>query len=139
MTCLECTKCGANISDDVAQNVCPKDGGILYAHYDLQSLKQNFKPGALISREASLWRYLEVLPDVEPVTLGEGLTPLLPSREFANVWIKDEGLNPTGSFKARGISVAISVAKKYGLKKLAMPSAGTDAQAVLAPEHPSAT
>jgi threonine synthase len=66
------------------------------------------------------------------VTLGEGFTPLLPSREFHNVWIKDEGLNPTGSFKARGISVAISVAKDLGLQKLAMPSAGNAASALAA-------
>jgi len=129
---LECTKCGARVSADLAQNVCPQDGGILFPRYDLQSLKQNLKPESLIGREATLWRYREVLPDVERVTLGEGLTPLLPSREFANVWIKDEGLNPTGSFKARGISVAISVAKKYGLKKLAMPSAGNAASALAA-------
>jgi threonine synthase len=81
---------------------------------------------------ASLWRYREVLPDVEPVTLGEGLTPLLPSREFANVWIKDEGLNPTGSFKARGVTAAVSVAKALGMKKLAMPSAGNAGSALAA-------
>jgi threonine synthase len=132
VTHLECTKCGAHSSAGLPQNVCPKDGGILYARYDLQSLKQNFKPETLRGREASLWRYREVLPEVEPVSLGEGFTPLIPSREFPNVWIKDEGLNPTGSFKARGISVAISVAKAYGLKKLAMPSAGNAASALAA-------
>ncbi len=124
MTHLECTKCSGQLSIDVPINVCPQDGGILFARYDLQSLKQHFKPESIRDREATLWRYREVLPDVEPVTLGEGFSPLLPSREFPNVWIKDEGLQPTGSFKARGISVAISVAKSYGLKKLAMPSAG---------------
>ena len=129
---LECTKCGAHLSPDAPQNVCPQDGGILLARYDLQSLKQNFKPESIPGREASLWRYCEVLPQVEPITLGEGFTPLLPSREFPNVWIKDEGLNPTGSFKARGISVAISVAKALGLKKLAMPSAGNAGSALAA-------
>lgn len=69
---------------------------------------------------------------MEPITLGEGLTPLLPSREFPNVWIKDEGLNPTGSFKARGITVAVSVAKALGLKKLGMPSAGNAGSALAA-------
>ena len=132
MTYLECTKCGAQISAAVPRNVCPQDGGILFARYDPQSLKQNFKPESLRGREANLWRYREVLPDVEPITLGEGFTPLLPSRELPNVWIKDEGLNPTGSFKARGISVAISVAKALGLKKLAMPSAGNAASALAA-------
>jgi len=132
VTHLECTKCGAQVSADVPRNVCLQDGGILYARYDLQSLKQNFRPETVRGREASLWRYREVLPDVEPVSLGEGFTPLLSSREFPKVWIKDEGLNPTGSFKARGISVAISVAKTYGLKKLAMPSAGNAASALAA-------
>lgn len=131
-TYLECTKCGEHFGADRPQNVCPKDGGILYARYDLQNLKQYFKPGVLSDREASLWRYREVLPNVDPISLGEGLTPLLPSRKFPNVWIKDEGLNPTGSFKARGITVAISVAKALGLKKLAMPSAGNAASALAA-------
>jgi len=129
---LECTKCAAQSSADVPQNVCPQDGGILFPRYDLQSLKQSFNLQALRGREASLWRYREVLPDVEPITLGEGFTPLLPSREFPNVWIKDEGLNPTGSFKARGITVAVSVAKALSLKKLAMPSAGNAGSALAA-------
>lgn len=129
---LECTKCGEHFSANVPQNVCPKDGGILFAHYDLQTLKQNFKTESLRGRAASLWRYREVLPDVEAITLGEGFTPLLPSREFPNVWIKDEGMNPTGSFKARGITVAISVAKALGLTKLAMPSAGNAGSALAA-------
>ena len=132
VTLLECTKCGAHLPADIPQNVCPKDGGILFARYDLQSLKQTFKPEALKGREATLWRYREVLPEVEPITLGEGFAPLLPSREFPNVRIKDEGLNATGSFKARGISVAISVAKSLGLKKLAMPSAGNAGSALAA-------
>jgi threonine synthase len=129
---LECTKCGENFGADVPQNVCPKDRGILFARYDFQSLKQNFKSESLAAREASLWRYREVLPEVDPVTLGEGFTPLLASREFPNVWIKDEGLNPTGSFKARGVSVAVSIAKALGLKKLAMPSAGNAGSALAA-------
>ena len=129
---LECTKCAAQFSADVPQNVCPQDGGILFPRYDLQSLKKSFNLQALRGREASLWRYREVLPDVEPITLGEGFTPLLPSREFPNVWIKDEGLNPTGSFKARGITVAVSVAKALSLKKLAMPSAGNAGSALAA-------
>ena len=132
VTHLECTKCGASLSADIPQNVCPQDGGTLFPRYDLQSLKQHFNPESLRGREAALWRYREVLPDVEPVTLGEGFTPLLPSREFPHVWIKDEGLNPTGSFKARGITVAISVAKALGVKKLAMPSAGNAASALAA-------
>jgi threonine synthase len=112
--------------------VCPKDGGILFARCDLKSITATFRPDNLAANEASLWRYRDVLPDVQPITLGEGFTPLLPSREFPNVWIKDEGLNPTGSFKARGISVAISVAKALDIKKVAMPSAGNAGSALAA-------
>ena len=79
-----------------------------------------------------MWRYREVLPGDDPVTLGEGLTPLLASRENANVYIKDEGLNPTGSFKARGLCAAVTMARQYGLKKLAVPSAGNAASALAA-------
>ena len=79
-----------------------------------------------------MWRYAEVLPDSPPVSLGEGFTPMLPSREFSNVFIKEEGLNPTGSFKARGMSVAVTMAKAYRLKRLAAPSAGNAASALAA-------
>jgi threonine synthase len=129
---LECTKCGANISADQPQTVCPNDGGVLYVRYDLEHLKHHFNPAALAVRPASMWRYAEVLPDALAVSLGEGFTPMLPSREFPNVFIKDEGLNPTGSFKARGMSVAVTMAKAYGLKKLAAPSAGNAGSAMAA-------
>src|SRR5205807_4269149 len=97
-----------------------------------ENLKRSFKRDALYTRSASMWRYAEVLPDATPVTLGEGFTPLLPSQEFPRVYIKDEGLNPTGSFKARGMSVAVTMAKAYGLRKLAIPSAGNAAGALAA-------
>ncbi len=84
------------------------------------------------SRIATIWRYAEILPDAPPVSLGEGFTALLPSRESLNLYIKDEGLNPTGTFKARGLSVAVTMAKAYGLKKLAIPSAGNAASALAA-------
>jgi len=129
---LECTGCGAHVSAERAQTTCPEDGGVLYARYDLEYLKHHFKPEALGGRPASMWRYADVLPQAEPVSLGEGFTPMLPSREFANVLIKDEGLNPTGSFKARGLSAAVTMAKSYGLKKLAIPSAGNAASALAA-------
>ncbi len=125
---LECTRCGEHLSADRPQNVCPKDGGVLYVRYDLASLKGKLRPENLSGRVASMWRYAEVFPelpaDEKPVTLGEGFTPMLPSREYPNVFIKDEGLNPTGSFKARGMSAAVTMAKHYGLEKLAAPSAG---------------
>ena len=79
-----------------------------------------------------MWRYAEVLPEATPVSLGEGFTPMLPSREYANVYIKDEGQNPTGSFKARGLSAAVTMARAYGLKELAIPSAGNAASALAA-------
>jgi threonine synthase len=132
ITYLECTKCGAYLSADAPQTVCPKDGGILYARYNLSSLKQSFTPASLLGRPATMWRYAEVLPDAAPVSLGEGFTPMLPSRECPNAYIKDEGLNPTGSFKARGMSAAVTMAKAYGLKKLAAPSAGNAASALAA-------
>jgi threonine synthase len=132
MTHLECTKCGAHLKADHPQTICPKDGGVLFVRYDLATIKQDFKRDSLSTRPATLWRYAEVLPDATPVSLGEGFTPLLPSREFPGVYIKDEGLNPTASFKARGMSVAVTMAKAYGLKKLAAPSAGNAASALAA-------
>jgi threonine synthase len=129
---LECTKCGASIDAARPQTVCPKDGGVLYVRYKLSALKSSFKPASLVGRAPTLWRYAEVLPEVEPVSLGEGFTPMLPSREFPSVYIKDEGMNPTGSFKARGMSVAVAMAKSYGLKKLATPSAGNAGSALAA-------
>ena len=129
---LECTRCGQHLSADRPQTVCPKDGGVLYARYDLAGLKKTFSPAQLIGRVPTMWRYAEVLPDVEPVSLGEGFTPILRSREFPAVLIKDEGLNPTGSFKARGLSAAVTMAKAYDLKKLAIPSAGNAASACAA-------
>ena len=129
---LECTRCGEDLAADRPQNVCPKDGGVLYVRYDLACLKGKLRPDDLRGRVASMWRYAEVLPDAMPVTLGEGFTPMLPSREFENVYIKDEGLNPTGSFKARGMSTAVTMARHYGLKKLAAPSAGNAGGALAA-------
>ncbi|MGB6387394.1 MAG: threonine synthase [Terriglobales bacterium] len=133
---LECTRCGEHLSADRPQSICPKDGGILYVRYDLASLKGKLRREALSGRVASMWRYAEVLPELAgnetPVTLGEGFTPMLPSREYANLYIKDEGLNPTGSFKARGMSAAVTMAKHYGLKKLAAPSAGNAGGALAA-------
>ncbi|MGA9207550.1 MAG: threonine synthase [Terriglobales bacterium] len=132
MVALECSKCGARLSADELRTVCPQDGGPLYVRYDLEALRGRFTREMLAGRVASMWRYAEVLPDAEPVSLGEGFTPLLPSRQYLNVLIKDEGLNPTGSFKARGLCAAVSMARAYGLKKLAVPSAGNAASALAA-------
>jgi len=82
---LECTKCGDHLDDAYPQTVCPKDGGVLYVRYDLATLKQNFKSASLVGRVPTMWRYAEVLPEAEPVSLGEGFTPMLAGREFPNV------------------------------------------------------
>src|SRR5438874_1861196 len=132
LTHLECTRCGEHYPSDRPQSVCPKDAGVLYARYDLAKIKRTFSSARLAGRTPSMWRYDAVLPAADPVTLGEGFTPMLPSREFPNIYIKDEGLNPTGSFKARGLSAAVTMARHYGLKKLAIPSAGNAAGALAA-------
>jgi threonine synthase len=79
-----------------------------------------------------MWRYQSVLPEVTPVTLGEGWTPMLRSRRHPNAWLKEEGANPTGAFKARGLALAVTMARHYGLTKLAVPSAGNAAGALAA-------
>ena len=127
---LECTRCGEQYPADRAQSVCPKDAGVLYARYDLSSIKRSFSSARLAGRTPTMWRYDAVLPAADPVSLGEGFTPMLPSREYPNVFIKDEGLNPTGSFKARGLSACVTMARHFGLKKLAIPSAGNAAALV---------
>jgi threonine synthase len=132
LTDLECTRCGEHFPADRPQTVCPKDGGILYARYGLSSIKKNFSRKSLLSLAPTMWRYSAILPEAPPVSLGEGFTPILRSREYPNAFIKDEGLNPTGSFKARGLSAAVTMARHFGLKKLAIPSAGNAAGALAA-------
>jgi len=129
---LECTKCGEKLSADLPRTLCPKDAGSLYVRYDLEPIRKTFTRESLKDAPKSMWRYAPVLPDVEPVTLGEGFTPLLRSRKEPNVYIKDEGLNPTGSFKARGLCAAVTMAKAYGIKKVAIPSAGNAGGAMAA-------
>jgi threonine synthase len=129
---LECSKCGERLSGAAPQNVCPKDGGSLYVRYDLARIKKQVTRDSVERGPASMWRYAGVLPGSDPVTLGEGFTPMLRSRTNPDVYIKDEGLNPTGSFKARGMAAAVTMARQYGLKKLAAPSAGNAASALAA-------
>ena len=105
--------------------------------YDLAPMRgiaarQQVARDAANSSWNGLWRYRSVLPDVEPVTLGEGWTPMLHSRRYPGVFVKEEGANPTGSFKARGLALGVSMARHYGLKKLAVPSAGNAAGALAA-------
>lgn len=129
---FECSKCGERLDAKVPQTLCPKDAGSLWVRYDLKQICNRADRDEIASRPSTMWRYRELLPDVEPVTLGEGFTPMLASHKRPNVWIKDEGANPTGSFKARGLCMAVTMAKHYGLKKLAVPSAGNAAGALAA-------
>ncbi len=135
---LECSACGLHHEWSQLQNVCLSCQKPLFAIVDLAAASRTLTREALATREKSLWRYREVLPlpgDVEPVSLGEGGTPLLRAEKFADdldLWIKDESLNPTQSFKARGMSVAVSMAKHLGATKLAAPSAGNAGGALAA-------
>lgn len=140
-THLACTACGAQHESDRLQNVCTVCGKPLSAQYDLARAARTLTKDALRTRPRSLWRYEEVLPVLDRrqiVTLGEGWTPLLPAQRlaahlgFTELYIKDESLNPTGSFKARGMAVAVSKAKELGATKLAVPSAGNAAGALAA-------
>src|SRR4051812_12279936 len=141
LTHLSCTLCAKEYAANVPQNVSPCCSKPLLAHYDLKAAARTLTREALRTREKSLWRYREVLPvkDAQDiVTLGEGFTPLLPAPRLgakhglAKLFIKDEAQNPTGSFKARGMTTAVSMAKQFGLKKLAVPSAGNAAGALAA-------
>ncbi|HZP23697.1 MAG TPA: threonine synthase [Terriglobales bacterium] len=132
ITYFECSRCGEKIPPQPAPTICPKDGGPLYVRYDLGEIRWHASRDSLIGGPKNMWRYAAVLPDAEPVTLGEGFTPLLASRRHPNLFIKDEGLNPTGSFKARGMAAAITMLRHYGVKKLAAPSAGNAGGALAA-------
>jgi threonine synthase len=135
---LECSACGLHHEWSQLQNVCLSCQKPLFAIVDFAAASRTLTRETLATREKSLWRYREVLPlpdNVEPVSLGEGGTPLLRARSFGddtNLWIKDESLNPTQSFKARGMSVAVSMAKYLGATKLAAPSAGNAGGALAA-------
>lgn len=129
---FECSKCGEKLAPQVAPTICPKDGGPLYVRYDLAEVRRETTRDAVNDGPKSMWRYSAVLPDADPVTLGEGFTPMLPSRKYPNLLIKDDGLNPTGSFKARGMSAALTMLRRFGVKKLAAPSAGNAGGALAA-------
>src|SRR5205823_5533683 len=135
---LECSACGLHYEWSRLQNLCGSCHKPLLAIVDLAAASRTLTPDNLATREKSLWRYREVLPlprNVEPASLGEGGTPLLRAQKFADdidLWIKDESLNPTQSFKARGMSVAVSMAKYLGATSLAVPSAGNAGGALAA-------
>ncbi len=137
ITHLECSRCHKTYPHEKLQNLCVC-GGPLLARYDLKAAARTLTREALRSRPATMWRYAEVLPARDPVSLGEGMTPLVPAERLGKrlgldaLYVKDEGLNPTGSFKARGLSAAVSRAKELGAKILAIPTAGNAGGALAA-------
>ena len=141
LTHLECAACGAAYEADRVWNLCPACAKPLLARYDLEAARQGFPREGLQGREATMWRYAEMLPVREPafrLTLGEGFTPLLRLERLgkalgmSNLYGKDEGQNPTASFKARGLSMAVSRAAELGVETLAIPSAGNAGSAMAA-------
>ncbi len=139
-THLECSLCGKRHEAGQIHNLC-ECGGPLLVRYDLEKARQSWSRDWIASGPASMWRYAPVLPVSKPssiISLGEGWTPMLRARNLgarlgaADLWVKDEGINPTGSFKARGLSCAISMAHELGVKKIAIPSAGNAASAAAA-------
>jgi len=141
LTHLECSYCGKTYDADQLLNLCPSCQKPLLARYDLKSAGKHFLKEALKDRPENLWRYHEVLPVREAkyrLTLGEGYTPLIHAARlgkeigFSQLFIKDEGQNPTASFKARGLGVAVSRAYELGVMAVSIPSAGNAAGAMSA-------
>jgi len=136
LTHLECSLCGRRFETGQPHNLC-ECGGPLLARYDLEAAKNSWNRDWIASGPSSMWRYMPVLPVSKPasmISLGEGWTPLVHARNYGveNLWIKDEGLNPTGSFKARGLACCISMCHELGIKKVALGSAGNAASATAA-------
>ena len=130
LTQLECPRCASTFDAGELRNLCPC-GSPLLARYDLAAVRWAVSPTDFAGRPADLWRYRELLPVAgEPVTLGEGWTPLLPAPRYGahigvpRLLIKDEGLIPTGSFKARGAAVGVTRACELGARHVAMPTNG---------------
>jgi threonine synthase len=140
VTHLECARCGKLHEPGRVYNVC-SCGAPLLVRYDLRRAAETLIFDRMAAREPTLWRYREVLPvtqDSSILCLGEGFTPLIHARRLGkklglpNLYLKDESQNPTGSFKARGLAVAVSMANELGIRKLAMPSAGNAGGALAA-------
>src|SRR6185369_8478564 len=141
VTHLSCSSCNAHYEPGKLYNLCHMCGKPLLVRYHLERAAATLTRAALATREANLWRYREVLPveqEENIITLGEGWTPLIYAKRLGeqlgmrHLYIKDESLNPTASFKARGMTVAVSMAKELGAGKLAVPSAGNAAGALAA-------
>lgn len=140
-THLECTRCGATYESEQPYRLSPCCEKPLYPRYDLDAIGARLSRDDLAGRSADLWRYAELLPVRDPanaVRLGEGWTPMIDTPRLASrigvarCWVKDEGQNPTASFKARGLCMAISRAKELGITEVALPSAGNAGSATAA-------
>ena len=137
---LECGYCHTTFSKSKIWNLCPGCGKPLLARYNMEYAKKSLKKESLVDREKTLWRYFEMLPvsSEYKLSLGEGFTPLIKAEKLGsevgieNLFIKDEGLNPTTSFKARGLCLAISKAYEFGITEVSIPSAGNAAGAMSA-------
>jgi len=138
---LECGLCEKTYDADKIWNLCPECGKPLIARYDLDTAKKSCKKENLAGRTPTLWRYHEMLPVKDrkyQLNLGEGFTPIFQAErlgrevDFENIYIKDEGLNPTTSFKARGLCMAVSKAYELGVEEVSIPSAGNAAGAMSA-------
>jgi threonine synthase len=141
LTHLECGWCGKTYDFHQLMNLCPACGKPLLPRYNLEAAKTHLTREMLTDRAPTLWRYAEMLPVQDErfrYSLGEGFTPLLPLKTLGtelglrDLWAKDEGLNPTGSFKARGLVMAVSRAAELGVKAVAIPSAGNAGSATAA-------
>jgi threonine synthase len=141
VTHLECANCGQRYDADKVHNLCTACQRPLWVRYDLDALKKGFPKKALFGRPPTIWRYLEMLPIRDPakiVSLTETITPILETRRLAaefgvnHLYVKDESRLPTGSFKARGMALAISRANEFGLQRVACPTAGNAGGAMAA-------
>ena len=138
---LECSACGQIHPAYELHTVCSVCGKVLFARYDLEGVRRNLSRDHLPGRPSNIWRWFELMPVIDEkhvVTLGEGGTPLFQAPRLAaelgakELYIKEEGLNPTGSFKARGLSAAVSKASELGVERIAIPSAGNAGSALAA-------
>jgi threonine synthase len=141
LTHLECTACHGTFDADRLLGLCPDCGKVLYARYDLGAVRRTVDHEGLRSRPADMWRYHEVLPVSDPANvlgLGEGMTPMFEAPRLAqrygvrSLLLKDEGKNPTGSFKARGLCAGVSRARELGVRAVSMPTAGNAGAALAA-------
>ncbi len=141
LTHLECPECGRRFDADHIQTICVESNSPLLSRYDFESLRKNITTDAVAQRPRGMWRWAELLPVRDPayrLTLGEGDTPLIRAKRLSNelglpeLWIKDESANPTGTFKARGLALAVARAMELGIKEFVIPTAGNAGAALAA-------